>query len=40
MVLDPNIWITALAATVHTTAHKHGFHMLMEAPDANRERTC
>jgi hypothetical protein len=35
LLLDPNIWIADLAATVHTTAHKQGFHTLTTAMDAN-----
>jgi hypothetical protein len=35
MLMDPNVWITNLAAMVHTTAHKQGFHMLMEATNAD-----
>jgi hypothetical protein len=35
LLLDPNVWITDLAATVHTTAHKHGLHMLTKATDAD-----
>jgi hypothetical protein len=35
LLLDPNIWITDTGATVHTTAHKQGFHTLTTATDAN-----
>ena len=35
LLKDPNIWIADSAATVHTTAHKQGFHTLTEATDAD-----
>jgi hypothetical protein len=35
LLLDPNIWILDLAATVHTTAHKQGFHILEKATEAD-----
>jgi hypothetical protein len=34
-LIDPNIWIANLAATVHTTLHKQGFHTLTTATEAN-----
>jgi hypothetical protein len=35
LLLDPNIWIADLAATVHTTAHKQGIHSLEKATHAD-----
>jgi hypothetical protein len=35
LLLDPNVWIADTGATVHTTAHKHGFHGLTEVSDSD-----
>jgi hypothetical protein len=34
LLLDPNIWIADSAVTVHTTAHKQGFHLLKKPTEA------
>jgi hypothetical protein len=35
LLLDPNVWIADTAATVHTSAHKEGFHTLEQATAAD-----
>jgi hypothetical protein len=35
LLLVPNIWIADSATTVHTTAHKQGFHMLEKATEGD-----
>jgi hypothetical protein len=35
LLLDPNVWIADLAATLHTMAHKQGFHAMTKVTDTD-----